>query len=80
MPIDASTYLVIQTERFEPHFPGGCKPSACGGSVTWSPVVEHVTWLSPSPENLTLVTLTPPTGFIKVPYSEMAQKYLGPVS
>jgi hypothetical protein len=73
--IDARTYLVVQTKRFVPRFHG---PQ--GSEVTWKPVVEHVSWLSPTPTNLALVTLTPPAGFTKIPFSEMAQKYLGPIS
>ncbi len=82
--IDASTYLVVQTEHFVPHLPGGSASvpggSVFGSKVTWSPVVDHVTWLSPTPGNLALLTLTPPAGFTKIPYSELAQKYLGPIS
>jgi hypothetical protein len=69
--IDASTYLVVQTEHFLP---------APGSTNTWSPTIDHVTWLSPTRENLALLTLTPPAGFTKIPYSELAQKYLGPIS
>ena len=64
--LDSSSYLVVQTERFD--------------KVTRSPVIQHITWLSPTPGNLALLTLTPPAGFTKIPDSEMAQKYLGPVS
>jgi hypothetical protein len=77
--VDASTYLVVQTKHFVPHFQGGSRPSA-SGSTTWSSVVDHVTWLSPTPRNMALLTLTPPAGFTKIPYSELAQKYLGPIS
>ena len=48
--------------------------------MTWSPIIDRVTWLSPTRENLALLTLTPPAGFTKIPYSELAQKYLGPIS
>ena len=34
--IDASTYLVVQTEHFLP-----------GSNMTWSPSIDHVTWRSP---------------------------------
>jgi hypothetical protein len=78
--IDASTYLVVQTKHFVPRFPRGFNPSAPGSKVTWSPVVDHVTWLSPTRGNLALLTVTPPAGFTKIPYSELAQKYLGPIS
>ena len=64
--LDSSSYLVVQTQRFD--------------TVTRSQVVQHITWLSPTPGNLALLTLTPPAGFTKIPDSEMAQKYLGPVS
>jgi hypothetical protein len=78
--IDASTYMVVQTEHFVPHFQGSSKPSAPGSNMTWSPLVDHVTWLSPTQGNLALLALTPPAGFTKIPYSELAQKYLGPIS
>ena len=81
--IDASTYLVVQTEHFVPRWQGRFRPSAPGSSgskVTWSPFVDHVTWLPPTRGNLALLTVTPPAGFTKIPYSELAQKYLGPIS
>jgi hypothetical protein len=78
--IDASTYLVVQTEHFVPLFQGSSKPSAPGSNMTWSPAIDYVTWLSPTRGNLALLTLTPPAGFTKIPYSELAQKYLGPIS
>jgi hypothetical protein len=81
--VDASTYLVVQTKHFVPHWQGRFRPSTPGrqgSKVTWSPVVDHVSWLSPTQGNLALLTLTPPTGFNKIPYSELAQKYLGPIS
>jgi hypothetical protein len=78
--IDASTYLVVQTERFIFHPPLSCKPSALVCHVTWFPVIDHVSWLPPTRQNLALLTVTPPAGFTKIPYSEMAQKYLGPIS
>jgi hypothetical protein len=58
--IDANTYLVVQTKLF---------PMLHG----LPPSVDHVTWLSPTPRNLALLTVTPPAGFTKIPYSEMAQ-------
>lgn len=61
-----------------PPVPGNV--SVVRGKVTWSPVLHSVTWLSPTPENLALLTLTPPAGFTKIPDSEMEQKYLGPIS
>jgi hypothetical protein len=78
--VDASTYLVVQTKHLVPHFQGGSSPSASRSKVTWSSVVDHVTWLSPTPGNMALLTLTPPAGFTKIPYSQLAQKYLGPIS
>jgi hypothetical protein len=59
--IDATTYLVVQTKNF-PFYGHGLPP-----------VVDHVTWLSPTSGNLALLTVTPPAGFTKIPYSEMAQ-------
>jgi hypothetical protein len=76
--IDESTYLVVQTEDFIS--PLNCKPSAHVCHVTWSPVIDHVTWLSPTRRNLALLSLIPPAGFTKIPQSEMDQKYLGPIS
>jgi hypothetical protein len=64
--LDSSSYLVVQTQRFD--------------KATRSPVLQDITWLSPTPENLALLTLTPPAGFTQIPDSEMAQKYLGPIS
>jgi hypothetical protein len=37
----------------------------------WIPLVDRVTWLTPTPRNLALLTLNPPAGFTGVPYSEM---------
>jgi hypothetical protein len=78
--IDASTYQVVQTEHFIFRPPLSCKPSAPVCHVTWSPVIDQVTWLSPTQRNLALLSLTPPAGFTKIPQSEMDQKYLGPIS
>jgi hypothetical protein len=61
--LDSSSYLVVQTQSFD--------------ETTGSPVVQHISWLSPTPGNLALLTLTPPAGFTKIPDSEMARKYLG---
>lgn len=71
--IDASTYLVVQTEHILPHLPN--LPANSPSSV-----ISQVSWLSPTPENLALLTLTQPAGFTKIPYSELVQKYLGPIS
>jgi hypothetical protein len=73
--IDASTYLVVQTKHFIPSL-----PSAPGGKISWRAIVNQVSWLPPTPENLAQLTVTPPAGFTKIPASEMAQKYLGPIS
>jgi hypothetical protein len=73
--IDASTYLVVQTKQPLPKF-----PSAPGGKISWRAYVNQVTWLAPTPQNLAQLTVTPPAGFTKIPYSELAQKYLGPLS
>jgi len=78
--IDASTYLVVQTKHFVPDYKRSPSPPAPGSKMSWSAIVGHVTWLSPTPQNLALLTLTPPAGFTKIPYSEMVQKYLGPIS
>jgi hypothetical protein len=78
--LDASTYLVVQTEHFVPDFQGTSGPSAPGSKITWRAVVDQVTWLSPTPANLAQLTVTPPASFTKIPYSELAQKYLGPIS
>lgn len=76
--IDASTYLVVQTKHFVPVFPS--HPSAPDTKIQWRAAVDDVTWLSPTPENLAQLTVTPPAGFTKIPDSEMGQKYLGPIS
>jgi len=78
--LDASTYLVVQTEHFVPDLQGGSGPSATGGKVSWRAIVNQVSWLSPTPQNLAQLTVTPPASFTEIPYSEMAQKYLGPIS
>jgi hypothetical protein len=84
--VDARTYLVVQTEHFTERFPNkivtppvpGCSVFGCKG--TWVPVFNYVTWLPHTPKTMALLTVTPPTGFTKIPYSELAQKYLGPIS
>jgi hypothetical protein len=73
--IDARSYLVVQTKHFIPHF-----PSAPGGKISWRAIVNQVTWLPPTPENLAQLTVTPPAGFTKISAMEMGQKYLGPIS
>lgn len=54
--------------------------SVVQGKVTWSPVIQDVDWLPPTPGNLGLLTVTPPGGFTSIPSTEMEQKYLGPIS
>jgi hypothetical protein len=78
--IDATTYLVVQTEHFIPNFQAITTPSAAAGKPTWLPEIDYVTWLNPTPGNLALLTLTPPAGFTKISEAEMGQKYLGPLS
>jgi hypothetical protein len=62
--VDASTYLVVQTKTFK---------------MNRTPVITRVSWLPATPENLAKLTVTPPPGFTRVPYSDMV-KYLGPIS
>lgn len=78
--IDASTYLVVQTEHFVPDLQSLMHLGTPGSKVTWRAVFDHVTWLAPTPQNLALLTVTPPAGFTKIPFSEMGEKYLGPIS
>jgi hypothetical protein len=63
---------------------GGRKPGELSAAhhvqPSWRAVVSQITWLPPTPENLAQLTVTPPAGFTEIPYSEMAQKYLGPLS
>jgi hypothetical protein len=47
--------------------------------MMWIPLVNRVTWLTPTPQNLALLTLNPPAGFTNVPYSAMTS-YLGRIS
>ncbi|MGH3274719.1 MAG: hypothetical protein ACRDNZ_10440, partial [Streptosporangiaceae bacterium] len=75
--VDASTYMVVQTKWLVPHWQGQYK---AGTKVTFSADVHQVSWLSPTPENLALLTATPPAGFTKISRAEMVQKYLGPIS
>jgi hypothetical protein len=62
--IDASTYLLIQTKTYEPD----------GSSF-----ITRVSWLPATSANLAKLTATPPSGYARVPYSEMAH-YLAPIS
>jgi DNA-directed RNA polymerase specialized sigma24 family protein len=52
------------------------RPEVLGHPVE---AVDRVTWLPPTPQNLALLTLTPPAGFTNVPYSVMVT-YLGRIS
>jgi hypothetical protein len=65
--VDASTYLVVQTETFR----------AFKSNLT--SVITRVSWLPGTPGNRAKLTVTPPPGYTQVPYSEVA-KYLGPIS
>jgi hypothetical protein len=78
--VDASTYLVVQTEHFIHAYKGGTYIAPTPTSpMIWIPLVDSVTWLAPTPENLALLTLNPPAGFTNVPYSQMVT-YLGRIS
>jgi hypothetical protein len=78
--VDASTYMVVQTEHFIHAYKGGTFiPPTPTSQLTWIPLVDRVTWLTPTPQNLALLTLNPPAGFTSVPYSEMTS-YLGRIS
>lgn len=79
--VDASTYMVVQTEHFIRAYKGGTsiEPTPDPWGLMWIPLVDRVTWLPPTPRNLALLTLTPPAGFTEVPYSQMV-KYLGSIS
>jgi hypothetical protein len=78
--VDASTYLVVQTEHFIRAYKGGTLiPPTPSSKLMWIALVDRVTWLPPTPQNLALLTLTPPTGFTNVPYSVMTS-YLGKIS
>jgi hypothetical protein len=79
--VDASTYMVLQTEHFIQAYKGGTsiEPTPDPWGLMWIPLVDRVTWLPPTPRNLALLTLTPPAGFTEVPYSVMVN-YLGRTS
>lgn len=88
--VDASTYLVVQTKSFvlgsfnkktgAPVVYGtGHTPSMSDITTKWEPVTVHVSWLSPTPQNLAMLTVTPPSGYTKVPFSKMVQ-YLAVIS
>lgn len=65
--VDATTDLIVKTDFLQ---------STAAGL---QPVVINVSWLSPTPQNLASLTISPPAGFTEVPYSEVAQD-LGPIS
>jgi hypothetical protein len=69
--IDASTYLVVQTRTYK------ISPKAVKGS--WLSFTTTVNWLPPTPANLATLSITPPSGYNKIPPAEMV-KYLGPIS
>jgi hypothetical protein len=78
--VDASTYLVVQTEHFIHAYKGGTPiPPTPTSKLMWIAIFNRVTWLAPTPQNLALLTLNPPTGFTNVPYSVMTS-YLGRIS
>ncbi len=78
--VDASTYQVVQTEHFIQAYKGGTSiPPTPRSKLMWIALVDHVTWLPPTRQNLALLTLTPPAGFTNVPYSVMAS-HLGRIS
>jgi hypothetical protein len=78
--VDATTYMVVQTEHFIQAYAGGTSiPPSPGAGLMWIAIVDRVTWLPPTPRNLALLTLTPPAGFAEVPYSVMVT-YLGRTS
>jgi hypothetical protein len=78
--VDASAYLVVQTEHFIHSYKGGTFiPPTPTSTMMWIALVDRVTWLTPSPQNLGLLTLNPPAGFTNVPYSAM-MSYLGRIS
>jgi hypothetical protein len=74
--VDARNYLVVQTEPFMYAYKGGSSITRTSKVMCVALDVDHVTWLTPSPQNLALLTLSPPAGFTNVPYSAMAS-YLG---
>jgi hypothetical protein len=78
--VDASTYMVVQTEHFIQAYAGGTSiPPSPGAGLMWIALVDRVTWLPPTTRNLALLTLAPPAGFTEVPYSVMVT-YLGRIS
>jgi hypothetical protein len=79
--VDASTYMVVQTEHFIQAYKGGTsiEPTPDPWGLMWIALVDRVMWLPPTPRNLAMLTLTPPAGFTEVPYSVMV-RYLGRIS
>jgi hypothetical protein len=69
--IDASTYLVVQTRSYKPG------PTAANGA--WPSFTTTVDWLPPTPANLANLSITPPSGYTRIPTTGLG-KYLGPIS
>lgn len=65
--VNAATDLIVRTDFLQ--------STATG----WRPVIINVSWLAPTSQNLARLTVSPPAGFAKVPYSEVVQD-LGPLS
>jgi hypothetical protein len=78
--VDASTFMVVQTQHFIHAYKGGSFIAPTPTSqLMWIPLVDRVTWLDPTTQNLALLTMSPPAGFTEVPYSTMVT-YLGRIS
>jgi hypothetical protein len=69
--IDASTYLVVQTKNYKP------SPKPVKG--IWPSHTTTVNWLPSTPDNLANLSITPPSGYTKIPSTGIF-KYLGPIS
>jgi hypothetical protein len=68
--VDASSYLLVQTKTYV---------ESTSGDGTFKAFITQVTWLPPTPENLAKLTITPPPGYTKIPYTDLV-KYLGAIS